>query len=232
MKFMNKSILIIEDDQSIAEIEKDFLEIEGFEVKIASDGSQGLELAESGHADLVILDIMLPKIDGFSLCKKIRQLTDIPILMVTAKYDDNDKVRGFGLGANDYIVKPFSPTELVARVKAHLATYERLLKKEKGKSEIIVSGLHINLLARQVFLNGEEIEMTNKEFDLLAFLAAHPNQVFSKEQLFERIWGLDAIGDNATVTVHIKRIRKKIENDPTHYHYIQTVWGTGYRFNG
>lgn len=229
---MSKSILIIEDDQSIAEIEKDFLEIDGFQVEIANEGEIGLELALSNQYDLILLDLMLPNIDGFQICKRIRQEKDIPILMVTAKYEDHDKVRGFGLGANDYIVKPFSPTELVARVKAHLAMYDRLIQKEKPKGEIAIRGLHINLLSRQVYLHGQEIEMTNKEFDLLAFLASHPNQVFSKEQLFEGIWGLDSMGDTATVTVHIKRIRKKIEKDPTNFQYIQTVWGSGYRFNG
>jgi DNA-binding response OmpR family regulator len=229
---MSKSILIIEDDQSIADLEQDFLEIEGFHVEIAREGKQGLELALSHRFDLIILDLMLPTIDGFSLCKTIRQESDIPILMVTAKYDDHDKVRGFGLGANDYIVKPFSPTELVARVKAHLSMYDRLLQKEKPKGEIVVRGLCIQLLSRKAFINEKEIELTTKEFDLLAFLATHPDQVFSKEQLFEKIWGMDSLGDNATVTVHIKRIRKKIEQDGTNFQYIQTVWGSGYRFNG
>lgn len=208
---MSKSILIIEDDQSIADLEKDFLEIDGFNVEIATNGELGLELELSQRFDLVLLDLMIPVIDGFQLCKCVRKETDIPILIVSAKYDDNDKVRGFGLGADDYIVKPFSPTELVARIKAHLAKYDHFINKNTPKGEIALGELRIQPLSRKVFLRDNEIELTNKEFDLLIFLASHPNHVFSKEELFERIWGFDAMGDNATVTVHIKRIRKKLK---------------------
>ncbi len=229
---MTKSILIIEDDQSIADLEKDYLEINGFHVEVEYDGKSGLEKALSNGFDLIILDVMLPNINGFDLCKSIRGQTNIPILMVTAKNDDIDKIRGLGIGADDYIVKPFSPSELVARVKAHLAMYDRLIQADQPKTEIHIHGLQMNTLSRKVFVDGNEVEMTNKEFDLLEFLAIHPNQVFSKEQLFERIWGLESMGDNATVTVHIKKIRKKIEKDTTNPMYIQTVWGTGYRFNG
>jgi len=229
---MSKSILIIEDDQSIADLEKDFLEIDGFNVEIATNGELGLELALSQRFDLILLDLMIPVIDGFQLCKCVRKETDIPILIVSAKYDDNDKVRGFGLGADDYIVKPFSPTELVARIKAHLAKYDRFINKNAPKGEIAVRGLRIQPSSRKVFLRDNEIELTNKEFDLLTFLASHPNQVFSKEELFERIWGFDAMGDNATVTVHIKRIRKKVKDQSANQQYIETVWGSGYRFNG
>ncbi|MBS4207150.1 response regulator transcription factor [Bacillus sp. FJAT-50079] len=228
---MGKSILIIEDDESIAELERDYLEIEGFQVEITIEGKSGLERALSNEFDLILLDLMLPNMSGFDLCKKIRSHTNIPILMVTAKSEDIDKVRGLGLGADDYIVKPFSPSELVARVKAHLAIYERLVHVKRPTEEVEVRSLRINILSRQVFMQDKEVEMTNKEFELLTFLATHPNQVFSKEQLFERIWGLDSIGDNATVTVHIKRIRKKIEKGSTDSQYIQTVWGSGYRFN-
>ncbi|WP_077324374.1 response regulator transcription factor [Virgibacillus siamensis] len=229
---MKKKILVIEDDQSIAELEQDYLEIEGFAVEIASDGNNGLKAVNALDNDLILLDLMLPGINGFELCKQIRDVTNIPILMVTAKYEDIDKVRGLGLGADDYIVKPFSPSELVARVKAHLAMYERLIQRETPKEEISIRGLQINTAARQVFINGKEIPFTVKEFDLLRFFAEHPNQVFSKEHLFERIWGFDAIGDNATVTVHVKKIRKKIEKDTDNPQYIQTVWGSGYRFKG
>ncbi len=217
---MSKSILIIEDDQSIADLEKDFLEIDGFNVEIATNGELGLELALSQRFDLVLLDLMIPVIDGFQLCKCVRKETDIPILIVSAKYDDNDKVRGFGLGADDYIVKPFSPTELVARIKAHLAKYDHFINKNTPKGEIALGDLRIQPLSRKVFLRDNEIELTNKEFDLLIFLASHPNHVFSKEELFERIWGFDAMGDNATVTVHIKRIRKKVKDQSANHQYI------------
>ncbi|WP_028782279.1 response regulator transcription factor [Thalassobacillus devorans] len=228
---MSRKILIIEDDQTIAELERDFLEIENYEVTIISDGKDTQETLRNSHYDLILLDIMLPSINGFELCKEIRQETDIPILMVTAKHEDMDKVRGFGLGADDFIVKPFSPTELVARVKAHLARYERLVQHEQTPVVLHKGGLEINTSSRQVFVDGKELPFTTKEFDLLHFMAVHPNQVFSKEHLFEKIWGLDAMGDNSTVTVHIKKIRKKIEKDSTDPQYIMTVWGSGYRFN-
>lgn len=227
---MSKSILIIEDDQSIAELERDYLEIEGYQVEIASEGRSGLKAALSQRFDLILLDLMLPNMNGFDLCKQIREELNIPILMVTAKYEDIDKVRGFGLGADDYIVKPFSPSELVARVKAHLARYERLVQTNTQKEEIFIRGLHVNTTSRQVFVDNKEIILTTKEFDLLQFLATHSNQVFSKEHLYERIWGFDSIGDTATVTVHVKRIRKKIEKDTTDSQFIQTIWGSGYRF--
>ncbi|SDZ80943.1 DNA-binding response regulator, OmpR family, contains REC and winged-helix (wHTH) domain [Thalassobacillus cyri] len=228
---MSRKILIIEDDQTIAELERDFLEIENYEVTIIPDGKDTRETLRNNHYDLILLDIMLPSINGFELCKEIRQETDIPVLMVTAKHEDMDKVRGFGLGADDFIVKPFSPTELVARVKAHLARYERLVQHEKPPGVLHIGSLEINPSSRQVFVDGKEIPFTTKEFDLLQFMATHPNQVFSKEHLFEKIWGLDAMGDNSTVTVHIKKIRKKIEKDSTDPQYIRTVWGSGYRFN-
>ncbi|MFD2211906.1 response regulator transcription factor [Virgibacillus halophilus] len=229
---MNKKILIIEDDQSIAALERDYLEIEDFQVEIVADGKEGLDAALYQSFDLILLDLMVPNINGFEICKEIRKKTNIPILMVTAKNEDIDKIRGFGLGADDYIVKPFSPSELVARVKAHLGRYERLTQADAVKDEIHVKGLKINLSSRQVFINEKEVAFTTKEFDLLSFFAQHPNQVFSKEELFERIWGLDAVGDNATVTVHVKKIRKKIEKDTSSPQYIQTMWGSGYRFKG
>ncbi|MBS4219947.1 response regulator transcription factor [Bacillus sp. FJAT-49711] len=232
MKTMNKKILIIEDDQSIAELERDYLEIEGFQVEIAQEGKSGLDAALNRNFDLILLDLMIPNINGFDICKQVRKVSNVPIIMVTAKFEDIDKVRGLGLGADDYIVKPFSPRELVARVKAHIARYERLIQVDIPKDEIHIKGIHINIAARQVFLDGKEVLFTTKEFDLLSFFAMHPNQVFSKEELFEKIWGFDSMGDNATVTVHVKKIRKKIEKDTSNPEYIQTMWGSGYRFNG
>lgn len=227
-----KKILIIEDDKTIAEIERDFLEISDFEVAIAFDGFKGLEQALSEKYDLILLDLMLPGIDGYEICRKIRKQIDIPILMVTAKIEDIDKVRGLGLGADDYISKPFSPTELVARVKANLAQYERL--KQNGATnkseEIHIGRILINQLTHRVLVNDDEIDLKNKEYELLLFLMTNPDIVFSKEHIYERIWGMDAFGDLKTVAVHINRLREKIELDPQNPEHIQTVWGAGYRF--
>jgi DNA-binding response OmpR family regulator len=226
-----KKILIIEDETSIAELERDYLEINGFVVQMEHSGDKGLEQALTGQFDLIILDLMLPKVDGFEICRKIRSEQDIPILMVSAKKEDIDKIRGLGLGADDYIIKPFSPGELVARVKAHLSRYERLLGQRENKNEEIrIRGLVIDKTSRRVFVNNKEVPFTTKEFDLLTFLASHPNRVFSKEQLFEHIWGMDSMGDIATVTVHIRKLREKIEQDPSNPQYIDTIWGAGYRF--
>ncbi|MDB5085639.1 MAG: DNA-binding response regulator, OmpR family, contains and winged-helix domain [Bacilli bacterium] len=224
-------ILIIEDEVSIAELERDYLEINQFAAEIETTGTGGLQKALSNDYDLILLDLMLPGMDGFEICKRIRAEKDIPILMVSAKKEDIDKIRGLGLGADDYIVKPFSPSELVARVKAHLSRYERLSgSKEKANEEIRVGGLVMDKTSRRIFVNGVEVAFTTKEFDLLGFLLLNPNRVFSKEDLFERIWGIDSIGDIATVTVHIRKIREKIEQDPSKPQYIETVWGAGYRF--
>ena len=224
-------ILIVEDEEAIADLEKDYLELSGFEVTIEMSGDKGLETALSGEFDLVILDLMLPGIDGFEVCKKIREEKNIPIIMVSAKKDDIDKIRGLGLGADDYMTKPFSPSELVARVKAHMARYERLVGSNQKANDIIeIRGLKIDKTARRVYLNGEEKTFTTKEFDLLTFLAENPNHVFSKEELFREIWDMDSIGDIATVTVHIKKIREKIEFDTSKPQYIETIWGVGYRF--
>ena len=226
-------ILIIEDDAAIAELEKDYLELSDFEVAIESDGSSGAAHAVDEDFDLILLDLMLPGMDGFEICKYIREKKDTPILMVSAKKDDIDKIRGLGLGADDYITKPFSPSELIARVKAHLARYERLLTNNKPENEIIeIRGIKIDKTARRVFVNGEEKSFTTKEFDLLTFLAEHPNHVYTKEELFREIWDMDSIGDIATVTVHIKKIREKIEADTSNPQYIETIWGVGYRFKG
>lgn len=229
MKHM-KHILIIEDEQLIAELERDYLEVQGYKVDIATDGEQGLKLGMSGEFDLIILDLMLPRMNGFDVCKQIRKERDIPILMVTAKKEDIDIIRGLGLGADDYITKPFKPAELVARVKAHLARYDRLIGSKENKDEIRIRGLRIDYGSRRVFLHEQEIILTVKEFDLLYFLAMNPNRVFSKDHLFERIWGMDALGDSQTVTVHIRKLREKIELDASNSQYIETVWGAGYRF--
>ncbi len=226
-----KKILIIEDDMSIAEIERDFLEIEGFETTIATDGNTGLRLACSNEYDLILLDLMLPGIGGYELCKAIREKMDIPILMVTAKTELSDKIRGLGLGADDYIAKPFSPTELIARVKANLAQYERLTSGEtQNNLEVEAGPIRINKRMHRVFVHEKEVDFKNKEFELLLFMVSNPDIVFSKEQLYERIWGMDAIGDLKTVAVHINRLREKIETDPQNPVYIQTIWGAGYRF--
>ncbi len=228
---MSKKILIIEDELSIAELEKDYLEVDGYEVEIEVSGDKGLETALNKEFDLIILDIMLPEIDGFEICRRIRAKKDTPVLMVSAKKDDIDKIRGLGLGADDYITKPFSPSELVARVNAHLARYERLVKAGVPQNQIVeIRGLKIDKDARRVFLNGEEKILTTKEFDLLTFLAEHPNRVFSKEELFKKIWDMDSVGEIATVTVHIKKIREKIEYSTSKPQYIETIWGVGYRF--
>ncbi|NHC43082.1 response regulator transcription factor [Bacillus sp. MM2020_1] len=227
-----KRILIIEDDISIAELERDYLEIDGFSVEIALTGDDGLHKALSEEVDLVLLDLMLPGVDGFQICKAIRTEKDIPILMVSAKKEDIDKIRGLGLGADDYIVKPFSPSELVARVKAHLTRYQRLIGKETQSDSIMIRGLRIDQAPRRVYVNNQEVVTTTKEFDVLTFLALHPNRVFSKEQLFEKLWGYDSLGEISTVTVHIRKIREKIETDPSNPQYIETVWGAGYRFKG
>lgn len=227
---MNK-ILIIEDDIAIAEIERDYLEINGFEVAIETDGVSGLNTALKGGFQLVLLDLMLPKIDGFTVCRSLREHLDIPILIVTAKKEDIDKIRGLGLGADDYIVKPFSPGELVARVQAHIATYNRLkCGIWEIQPEIIVGAIRINPKSHRVFVKENEVSLKNKEYELLLFLVTNADMVFDKETLYERIWGMDAVGDNATVAVHINRLREKIEDDPSNPHYIETVWGAGYRF--
>ena len=223
--------MIIEDEEAIADLEKDYLELSGFEVEIENRGDVGLKKALEGNYDLFILDLMLPGIDGFEICKRIREEKDVPILMVSAKKDDIDKIRGLGLGADDYLTKPFSPSELVARVKAHMARYNRLVGTHTKENDIVeIRGIRIDKTARRVFVNGVEKTFTTKEFDLLTFLAENPNHVFTKEELFREIWDMDSIGDIATVTVHIKKIREKIETDTSKPQYIETIWGVGYRF--
>ncbi|MCR2802411.1 response regulator transcription factor [Paenibacillus soyae] len=227
-----KRILIIEDDPYIAELERDYFQLHDYDAKICLDGGEGLQEELGGEYDLVIVDLQLPGVDGFELCKRIREKLDLPILIVSAKKEEIDKIRGFGLGADDFVTKPFSPNELVARAKAHLSRYERYMGGRKTETELLnIRELSISKSARRVYVRGQEISLTAKEFDVLLFLAAHPNRVFSKEELFERNWGMDSNGDIATVTVHISRIREKIEADPSNPQFIETVWGAGYRFS-
>ena len=230
-----RNILIVEDDSEIAMLERDYLEIAGFSTGLAADGEAAVEAALSGAYDLILLDVMLPGCDGYQVCRRIRDRIDVPILMVTARTDSVDKIRGLGLGADDYIAKPFDPAELVARVKAHLSRYARLtgtsVKKPPETQVLTVGDVQIFPQSWKVFKAGREIKMPNREFLLLKFLAENPNIVFSKERLFETIWGFDYVGDSATVTVHIGRIREKIEDDPARPRLIETVWGAGYRLN-
>lgn len=224
-------ILIIEDEVAIAELERDYLELSDFQVEIENNGDVGLKRALEEDFDMYILDLMLSGIDGFEICRRIREIKNTPILMVSAKKDDIDKIRGLGLGADDYITKPFSPSELVARVKAHLARYERLIGSSVKENDVIeIRGIRIDKTARRVWVNDEEKQFTTKEYDLLTFLAEHPNHVFTKEELFREIWDMESIGDIATVTVHIKKIREKVEIDTAKPQYIETIWGVGYRF--
>lgn len=229
------NILIIEDDAAIAKIEHDFLLINGFTARIEEDGLAGMREALTGDYDLILLDLMLPGVDGLEICRQIRDRLDIPILMVTARTEDLDKLMGLGLGADDYISKPFSPTELVARVKANLAQYHRIRKSAVAQpqkpTEVIEFGeIRVNTRSRRVYLAGDEVECKNKEYELLVFLMTNPDIVFDRETLYERVWGLDAMGDSRTVAVHINRLREKIEVDPANPSHIQTVWGVGYRF--
>ena len=224
-------ILIVEDEEAIADLEKDYLELSGFKVEVANDGETGLKKALGEEFDMFILDLMLPGIDGFEICRQIRDKKNTPIIMVSAKKDDIDKIRGLGLGADDYMTKPFSPSELVARVKAHLARYDRLIGSGQKVNDVVeIRGIKIDKTARRVWVNGEEKQFTTKEFDLLTFLAENPNRVFTKEELFREIWDMESIGDIATVTVHIKKIREKIEFNTAKPQYIETIWGVGYRF--
>lgn len=224
-------ILIVEDEVEIAELQKDYLEIEGFEVELVKDGMEGLKKSLQNDYDLLIVDVMLPGLDGFNILKEVRKEKEIPIIVVSAKDQEIHKIRGLGLGADDYITKPFSPGELVARVKSHLSRYNRLLLKKQKKNEVLIGKLFIDIDSYKVFLDGKEIILTGKEFELLTLLASNPDTVFNKERIFNRIWGVDAFGDIATVAVHIQKIRSKVEDDPSKPKVIETIWGVGYRFN-
>lgn len=230
---MKKKILIIEDDVSISEIQRDYLNMSGYEVECAYDGEEGLEFIKTGNFDLVVLDIMLPKMDGFEILKQITEIKDIPVIVLSAKDEEIHKIKALNLGADDYMTKPFSMGEFVARVNGHLKIYDRLKNAAPfiPKNKIItIRNLKIDESDRRVFINDKEIVFTQKEFELLLFLAKNPNRVFSKDQLFERIWGYDALSDTTTVTVHMSKIREKIELNPQKPEYIETVWGIGYRF--
>ncbi|RED58595.1 response regulator transcription factor [Cohnella lupini] len=227
-----KRILIIEDDPVIAEVQKDYLEANGYSAEVADRGDIGLEMALRSRYDLILLDLMLPRVDGYEICRQIREASNVPILIVSAKKEEVDKIRGFGLGADDYVLKPLGLGELVARVKAHMARYDRLVGSgEWRRDELQLHGIRIDKQSRRVFVNEREVPFTAKEYDLLMFLVTNPNRVFRKEDLFERIWGMDALGDYATVTVHISKLREKIESDPSSPKYVETIWGVGYRFN-
>lgn len=226
-----KSILIIEDDVNIAELERDYLQLNGYKVDIIHDGELGLKKAVTGTYDLILVDLMLPNKDGYEIIKEIRKKLEVPVIIVSAKSEDIDKIRGLGFGADDYLTKPFSPAELVARIKSHINRYERLKGKIITLDIISHRGLEINKAAHKVYVTGKEIQLTTKEYELLVFLAANPNIVFTKEQIFDNIWGEDYYGETATVAVHIQKIRKKIEKDPANPEYIETIWGAGYRFN-
>lgn len=226
-----QKILIVDDDNNIAELIALYLTKECFETKIVNDGEEALREFASFRPDLIILDLMLPEVDGFDICRQVREEKNTPIIMVSAKKDDIDKIRGLGLGADDYMTKPFSPSELVARVKAHMERYNRLVGSNVHKNDVIeIRGIKIDKTARRVWVNGEETTFTTKEFDLLTFLAENPNRVFTKEELFREIWDMESVGDIATVTVHIKKIREKIEFNTAKPQYIETIWGVGYRF--
>lgn len=226
-------ILIIEDDLDIAEVEKDYLELSGYNVDIVHNGIDGINAVKGADYSLILLDLMLPGLDGFSVCKRLREITDVPVLMVTARKEDVDKIRGLGLGADDYIEKPFSPSVLVARVKANLAQYDRLKKSGTEKQVVLTIGdFTVNTSTRRVYVRNEEKPLKNMEYELLLFLMTNADMVFDRETLYERIWGLDSMGDNATVAVHINRLREKLEKDPANPEYIETVWGAGYRFKG
>ena len=226
-----EKILIIEDDRDIAAIERDYLELAGYSVVLVEDGNLGLEEGLSGRYDLILLDLMLPSLDGFQICRQLRSRLDIPIIMVTAKREDIDKIRGLGLGADDYVDKPFSPSVLVARVRSQLSRYQRLKGMPGGNTEISVRDVTLNTETHRCFVKGREIMLKNTEYEVLLFLMSNVDRVYTKEELYEKIWGFDAMGDNATVAVHINRLREKMEDDPSHPQYIQTVWGAGYRFS-
>lgn len=226
-----KTVLIIEDDVNIAELERDYLRLNGYKAEVVHDGAEGLQKAVNGSYDLIIVDLMLPNKSGYEIIKAVREKHETPIIVVSAKSEDIDKIRGLDYGADDYMTKPFSPAELTARIKSHIKRYERLKGNNLSYEVIAHKGMEINTAAHKVFVNGREVQLTAKEYELLCFLASNPNIVFSKDQLFDAIWGDGYYGDTATVAVHIQKIRKKIEKDPANPEYIETVWGSGYRFN-
>lgn len=228
-------ILVIEDDKGISELERDYLEASAFEVEIAEDGKKGLELSLQNDYKAIVLDIMLPGMDGFNVCREIRKQKETPILMVSAKQEDIDKIRGLGLGADDFLVKPFSPAELVARVKAHISRFERISKlgvQDTKEAQTILAGkMVIQLSSHQVFIDDQEVLLTPYEYQILTLLALNIGIVFTKDQLFEKVWGVEAMGETSTIMVHINRMRDKIKKISPLDDYIDTVWGVGYRFH-
>lgn len=226
-----KHILIIEDDRDIAELERDYLQLNGYKAEIVQNGLEGMKKAITGSYDVVVVDLMLPQKDGYEIIKEIRKTQEIPIIVVSAKNEDIDKIRGLDFGADDYLTKPFSPAELTARIKAHIRRYERLRGHMKAYEVLQYKGLEIDTASHKIFVNAKEVQLTTKEYELLLFLASNPNIVFSKERIFDTIWSDEYCGDTATVAVHIQKIRKKIERDPANPEYIETLWGAGYRFN-
>ena len=221
------TVLVVDDETEIVELLRDFLEADGFAVAAASDGNEALAALDRTRVDCVILDVMMPGASGFDVCRRIRETSDVPILFLSARDGDNDKIRGLGIGGDDYVTKSATPAEVVARVKAVLRRSRRV---EAPPAVIDHGRLVLDVRAREVRVDGKPVPFTAREFDLLRLLAEHPRQVFTREQLFERFWG--EYGDRHTVTVHVGRIREKIEADPGRPRHVVTVWGVGYRFEG
>ena len=230
---MEETILLVEDEKEIVELVRDYLVMEGFRVIIAYDGEDGLKQFIDQQPTLAVLDLMLPKLDGMELCRKIRVQSTIPIVMMTAKKSETDKIIGLGIGADDYITKPFSPGELVARIKAHIRRYKHFVVPPSEQKEVLTfKHLVLDIKEYSVLAFGEPVELSAREFKLLHTLANHRGQVFSKEQLFDKLWGYNHMGDFNTLTVYIRKIREKIERDPSNPEFIKTVWGVGYKFDG
>ncbi|HHX77911.1 MAG TPA: response regulator transcription factor [Firmicutes bacterium] len=225
---MSKKILVVDDEKTLVKALKYNLEKEGYQVSAAYDGEEALAAVEANPPDLIVLDLMLPKLDGFEVCRRIRKTLDTPIIMLTAKTEDIDKILGLELGADDYMTKPFNPRELIARIKALFRRFPGSQDKEKRLVEH--SGIKVDLFRHKVWLKGEEIDLTSKEFSLLSLLISNPGRVYSREQLLKQVWGYDYYGDARTVDVHIRHLREKIEEDPGNPRLVLTVWGSGYKF--
>lgn len=224
--------MVVEDEEAIAELERDYLQLSNFEVVIENDGTAGLQRAMAEEFNMYILDVMLPGTDGFEICRRIREVENRPILMVSAKKEDIDKIRGLGLGADDYITKPFSPSELVARVKAHLARYEQLVNATVAVNDVLTfRGLRMDKGAKRVWVDGVEKTLAGREFEVLEFFVEHPNHLYTKDEIYRAVWKDEPLSEHdlTTVRVHITRIRDKIEADHDNPQYIETIWGAGYR---
>jgi len=225
-----RRILVLEDDHAIADLERDYLEAAGYSVTWEADGQKGLEALLSGNFELALIDLMLPGLSGFEVCRRVRETKDLPLLVVSALSSDLDKVKALGLGADDFVTKPFSPAELTARVQAHLARYDRLTRAEEPAESWSVRGLEMNRASRQVWRDGREIILTPREFDVLELFMTHPGRVFSKEEVFALVWK-EQYGDTTTVTVHVRKLREKLGDETSAPLYIKTVWGLGYRLD-